>query len=267
MLTSASRASHFARSAVFLPIHAQFACSYRLSHTHSRKEAERSNSDKAGQQITTADFRSSPAFPFFSKRDAKFLFTATRPEQYQRLNLPEFTFAGRSNVGKSSLISAVLRSQGLVKTSKRPGHTSTLNFFGLESSSYPGQKLTIVDMPGYGFRSRDEWGQFIMEYLSKRKELLRVFMLIESKVGELKSTDLSFLELTEQYGVPTQLVLTKTDKLKRADLKMVGDRILRDALDVAPTMLVQKVIDCSSKTKSGIDVIQEEILRAGQIIV
>ncbi|KAJ1810211.1 hypothetical protein LPJ75_004251 [Coemansia sp. RSA 2598] len=160
-----------ARSIAIPPIHAPFACGYRRAHTHSRKgPASTSAETTAGHQAAVADVRSSPAFPFFSKRDARFLFTATRPEQYQRLKAPEFTFAGRSNVGKSSLISAVLRSQGLVKTSKKPGHTSALNFFSLESAAYPGQTLTIVDMPGYGFRSRDEWGQFTMEYLSKRKE-------------------------------------------------------------------------------------------------
>ncbi|KAJ2861226.1 hypothetical protein FB639_005530, partial [Coemansia asiatica] len=170
MLSTANRASPFVRLIPLPSIYAPLVFHRRSSHTYSRKDGSESFVETASDQSTTyANVRSSPAFSFFSKRDAKFLFTATRPEQYNRLKAPEFTFAGRSNVGKSSLISAVLRSQGLVKTSKKPGHTSTLNFFSLESSAYPGNKLTIVDMPGYGFRSRNEWGQFIMEYLSKRK--------------------------------------------------------------------------------------------------
>ncbi|KAJ2143705.1 hypothetical protein IW142_003558 [Coemansia sp. RSA 564] len=112
---------------------------------------------------------SNPTFSYFSKRDAKFLLSAVAPEHYSHLALPEITFAGRSNVGKSSLISAVLRSKGLVKTSNKPGHTSALNFFSLTSQAAPGA-ITVVDMPGYGFRSRNEWGEFIMTYLSTRKE-------------------------------------------------------------------------------------------------
>ncbi|KAJ2390266.1 hypothetical protein GGI05_003264 [Coemansia sp. RSA 2603] len=197
-----------------------------------------------------------PAFSFFSKRDAKFLFTATQPQQYERLKAPEVTFAGRSNVGKSSLISAVLRSQGLAKTSKKPGHTSTLNFFGLTSDAYPGTAVNIVDMPGYGFRSRDEWGQFIMEYLST----------LDAKVGQLKTTDLSFLELVEKYGVATQLILTKTDKLKHADLTAISNSVIRAAQDIAPSVVLPNAICCSFKTKTGIDAVQEEVLRASNII-
>ncbi|KAJ1945786.1 hypothetical protein GGF37_001521 [Kickxella alabastrina] len=236
----------------------------RLSHTHSRKDL--ASAGKADHRQEPPAVRG-PAFPYFSQRDAKFLFTATKPEQYKRLSNPEFTFAGRSNVGKSSLISAVLRSQSLVKTSKKPGHTSTLNFFGLTSSTYPESAITVVDMPGYGFRSRDDWGQFIMEYLSTRKELKRVFLLVEAKVGELKTTDLSFLELVEQYNVPTQLLLTKTDKLKRTDLNIVSGKVLRAAMDVAPTAVVPEVICCSYKTKVGVDAIQEAILRASGVAI
>ncbi|KAJ2787424.1 hypothetical protein GGI15_000726 [Coemansia interrupta] len=121
-------------------------------------------------------------------------------------------------------------------------------------------------MPGYGFRSRDEWGQFIMEYLSTRKELRRVFLLIEAKVGQLKSTDMSFLELVEKYGVATQLILTKTDKLKHADLTAISSNIIRAAQDIAPSVVHPNVICCSFKTKTGIGAIQEEILRASNII-
>ncbi|KAJ1926781.1 hypothetical protein FBU59_007285, partial [Linderina macrospora] len=104
------------------------------------------------------------------------MFTAVKPQQYSHLHSPEVTFAGRSNVGKSSLINAILRTKTLVKTSKRPGHTSALNFFSLASDASP-RTLTLVDMPGYGYRSRDEWGKFIMDYLGGRQELKRVFML------------------------------------------------------------------------------------------
>ncbi|KAJ2158716.1 hypothetical protein GGF46_003557 [Coemansia sp. RSA 552] len=205
------------------------------------------------------------SFKYFSKRDAKFQLAAVKPEQYAHVCHPEVAFAGRSNVGKSSLIGMVLRSRSLVKTSRKPGHTSTLNFFSLTSQAYPDQ-LSVVDMPGYGFRSRGEWGRFIMRYLSTRKELRRVFMLVEAKVGHLKSTDQSFLELAEEYGVPTQILLTKTDKLKRADLEIIGRRVIEEAAQAAPSVVQPMAISCSSRTGAGIDAVQAEILRVCDVI-
>lgn len=205
---------------------------------------------------------------YFNRRDAKFLLSATKPDHYRHLRFPEVTFAGRSNVGKSSLINAVLRSTRLVKTSRKPGHTSALNFFSLDSRAQdlPSSQITVVDMPGYGFRSRDEWGTFIMQYLSQREVLRQVFLLIEAKVGQLKSTDCSFLELVEKHQVPTQIVLTKTDKLKRMDLERISSNIIVDAMDCAPTAVQPFVLHCSSRTKVGIDTLQEEILRVCGII-
>ncbi|KAJ2734599.1 hypothetical protein H4R23_002382 [Coemansia sp. Cherry 401B] len=207
----------------------------------------------------------SPAFKYFNQRDAKFLLSAVKPEHYSHLTLPEVTFAGRSNVGKSSLINAVLRSAGLVKTSKKPGHTSALNFFSLTSRAQPGA-ITVVDMPGYGFRSHHEWGAFIMKYLSTRRELRRVFMLVEAKVGELKPTDEDFLELVEGYNVPTQIVLTKTDKLKRTDLDKTSSAIIQAASKLAPSAILPEALWCSSRSKAGVDMLQVEILRVCNLL-
>ncbi|KAJ2747239.1 hypothetical protein GGI20_000664 [Coemansia sp. BCRC 34301] len=244
--------------------------SHTRSHTHSRSvvaEAVTGSPDSSGREIQPLlGNRNGPAFKYFSKRDAKFVLSATKPEHYKRIpSSPEVTFAGRSNVGKSSLLSAVLRSQGLVKTSKKPGHTSALNFFSLTSGSCSGS-ISLVDMPGYGYRSRGEWGEFIMEYLSSRKTLRRVFLLVEAKVGELKATDLSFLELAEQYNVPVQIVLTKTDKLKRADLDAICQSIIQSAADAAPAVVQPAAICCSSRTKVGISDLQLELLRVCGIV-
>ncbi|KAJ2706785.1 hypothetical protein H4R19_004973, partial [Coemansia spiralis] len=95
--------------------------------------------------------------------------------------------------------------------------------------------------------------------------LRRVFMLVEAKVGEIKATDRSFLELVESYRVSTQIVLTKTDKLKRADLEAIADAALREATAIAPTAVLPRAICCSSRTKAGIDVLQAEILRVCRI--
>ncbi|KAJ2880539.1 hypothetical protein H4R27_004657, partial [Coemansia aciculifera] len=250
--------------------------SHTYSHSHPRplaagtteaaSESSSTSNNSADDLKPSSASHSGPAFRYFSKRDAKFVLSATKPEHYKRIPPnPEVTFAGRSNVGKSSLLSAVLRSQGLVKTSKKPGHTSALNFFSLTSGSCPGA-ISLVDMPGYGYRSRDEWGGFIMKYLSTRKELRRVFLLIEAKVGELKATDLSFLELAEQYKAPVQIVLTKTDKMKRADLDSICKTITQSATDIAPSVVQPTVICCSSRTKIGIDDLQLELLRVCDLV-
>ncbi|KAJ1724289.1 hypothetical protein LPJ53_001441 [Coemansia erecta] len=96
--------------------------------------------------------------------------------------------------------------------------------------------------------------------------LQRVFLLVDAKVGQLKSTDMSFLELVEKYGVATQLILTKTDKLKHTDLTTISGSVIRAAQDIAPSVVLPNVICCSFKTKTGIDAIQEEVLRASKII-
>ncbi|KAJ2551922.1 hypothetical protein EV175_003506, partial [Coemansia sp. RSA 1933] len=193
-------------------------------------------------------------------RDAKFLVSATKPAHYESIHNPEITFAGRSNVGKSSLIGAVLRSAPLVKTSKKPGHTSTLNFFHLSSRAHPAA-ISVVDMPGYGYRSRDDWGAFIVQYLSTRDSLRRVFLLVEAKVGELKATDRSFLEIAENSSTPVQIVLTKTDKLKRAELTKTSSRLIDSAKQIAPSVVQPCALCCSARTKTGISTLQEEILR------
>ncbi|KAJ2414660.1 hypothetical protein GGI10_002234 [Coemansia sp. RSA 2530] len=104
-----------------------------------------------------------------------------------------------------------------------------------------------------------------MKYLSTRKVLRRVFLLIEAKVGELKATDRSFLELAEQYKVPVQIVLTKTDKMKRGDLDTTCQAVIRSATDIAPSVIQPTALRCSTRTKVGIDALQLELLRVCDI--
>ncbi|KAJ1960317.1 hypothetical protein GGI12_003870 [Dipsacomyces acuminosporus] len=242
--------------------HAHHARHARHAHTTHIRTGKTQNGKRLPNQGSAEQAREheDPVRRFFGQRDARFMFTAIHPSQYKHVTRPEITFAGRSNVGKSSLINAVLGSRQLVKTSKKPGHTSALNFFSLTSKASP-STITLVDMPGYGFRSRDEWGEFTMDYLATRQELRRVFLLVEAKVGELKDTDKSFLELVEAYNVPTQVVLTKTDKLKTADLDRISADVVRSSIDIAPSVVQPRVIHCSSRTKTGIRNLQQEILQ------
>ena len=124
---------------------------------------------------------------------------------------PEVAFIGRSNVGKSSLINAVFKSE-IAKTSRTPGRTQTLNLFRIKD------KLMVVDLPGYGFAkvSKDEkkkWDERLMEYLTTRSQLRRVFLLIDAEVGP-KGTDRDMMEALDVAGVAYQIILTKTDKAK-----------------------------------------------------
>jgi GTP-binding protein len=130
---------------------------------------------------------------------------------------PEIAFAGRSNVGKSSLINALVGHKGLARTSNTPGRTQELNFFDA-----PGVALAIVDMPGYGFAEApkakvDQWTGLVKDYLRGRPTLVRVFLLIDARHG-LKAADLPVMELMDQAAVSYQAVLTKADKIKPPEL-------------------------------------------------
>jgi GTP-binding protein len=133
---------------------------------------------------------------------------------------PEIAFAGRSNVGKSSLINAVLQQTGLARTSNTPGRTQELNYFVPEETALAGAEpsLAVVDMPGYGFAEAPKdmvsrWTKLVFDYLRGRVTLKRVFVLIDSRHG-LKKNDLDVLDLLDKAAVSYQIVLTKTDKIK-----------------------------------------------------
>jgi GTP-binding protein len=125
----------------------------------------------------------------------------------------EIAFAGRSNVGKSSLINALVRQRGLARASNTPGRTQELNFF-----EAPGVGLFLVDMPGYGFAEApkdkvEAWTRLVRDYLRGRASLLRVLLLVDARHG-LKSADLAVMRLMDEAAVSYQAVLTKADKVK-----------------------------------------------------
>jgi len=131
----------------------------------------------------------------------------------------EVAFAGRSNVGKSSLINALTTRKNLARTSNTPGRTQEINFFNL------GDQLNIVDLPGYGYakatRTKVEaWNELIRDYLSGRAVLHRVLLLIDARHG-IKQTDQEIMALLDRDAVSFQVVLTKADKIKPAELERV----------------------------------------------
>lgn len=125
----------------------------------------------------------------------------------------EVAFAGRSNVGKSSLFNALVRQNGLARTSNTPGRTQELNYFAAENVP-----LYLVDMPGYGFAKAPKekiavWTQLVSDYLKGRATLARVFLLIDSRHG-LKPIDAQIMEMLDMAAVSYQVVLTKVDKIR-----------------------------------------------------
>lgn len=163
-------------------------------------------------------------------------------------DLPEIAFAGRSNVGKSSLLNSLTRQWGVARTSDKPGLTQTINFFNL------GSKLCLVDLPGYGFAyAKDEvkesWEELVKEYVSTREGLKRVCLLIDTKWG-MKARDYELVDLMERSKTKYQIVLTKTDLAFPID-------VARRAMQIEETLkmkksAVQPLMMVSSKTGAGI---------------
>lgn len=150
------------------------------------------------------------------ERECGFVAGAATEDMLPDLALPEIAFAGRSNVGKSSLINALTRQTRLARTSRTPGRTQQINFFEL------GGALMLVDLPGYGYARASktrvgEWNELIHFYLRGRPNLHRVCLLIDSRHG-LKPNDLSLMAELDEAAVVYQFILTKTDKISQAKL-------------------------------------------------
>ncbi|CAI7645361.1 unnamed protein product [Penicillium bialowiezense] len=130
---------------------------------------------------------------------------------------PEVAFLGRSNVGKSSLLNAIM-GQEVCWTSSKPGRTREMNAFGIGGTKGGESKVVLLDMPGYGKASRAEWGAEIMKYLQGRKQLRRAFLLIDSMHG-IKKTDADILRLFRHHAIPHQIILSKVDKFLAKKMK------------------------------------------------
>jgi GTP-binding protein len=171
---------------------------------------------------------------------------------------PEIAFAGRSNVGKSSLINALVGQLRLARASNTPGRTQELNFF-----VEPQGELSLVDMPGYGFAEAPKekvaaWNKMLRAFLAGRRTLLRVFLLIDARHG-LKAPDDEIMALLDGAAVSYQVVLTKADKISRTDLQAVSERTLK-ALAKHPAAF-PSLIATSSEKGEGIDELRGTVAR------
>lgn len=179
------------------------------------------------------------------KVHAKFVTSAAKPTDFPPPGLPELAVVGRSNVGKSSLINALVGQQGLARTSRTPGRTRLLNWFEVDG------RFHLVDLPGYGYAAVDRdmragWQPLIEEYLSKRDVLAGVLLLVDVRRGP-EDEELDFVPWLEAKQVPIVVALTKADKLPK------NKRMLEVAKAKKTLGLKRDPIAVSAQTGDGID--------------
>jgi GTP-binding protein len=147
-------------------------------------------------------------------KSSEFVTSAVKPEQYPEPEYPEVAFAGRSNVGKSSLINKLVNRRRLVKTSSTPGRTQLINFFLVNAG------LSMVDLPGYGYAKvpaavKKQWGPMVEAYIASRTNLKAVVLLIDIRRTP-KAEEFSLMDWLRHHRIPVILVLTKADKLSKS---------------------------------------------------
>jgi len=185
-------------------------------------------------------------------KSVEFVKSAVKASQYPEYEFPEIAFAGRSNVGKSSLINTLIQRKNMVKTSSKPGCTQLINFFLINEA------LSFVDLPGYGYakvskKIRAQWQPMVDLYLSQRKSLFGLILLIDIR-RDPGTEELEMVDWLESHKMPYLVILTKADKLSKTKqdkrLLSICSRLNREK---------NSVILFSSKTKKGRDAILEEI--------
>lgn len=191
-------------------------------------------------------------------KKAEFHKSATIPEQFPGYPYPEFAFLGRSNSGKSSLISMIFDGKVKVKTSSSPGQTQTINFFTINDS------ISIADLPGYGFAKapghiKDALQPMIKSYIENRDNLKIAFLLIDSR-RDISPDDSEFLNYLSENEIPTAVVMTKSDKLSQSELhirrKFIAKELGIDIEDLYVTSSAKK-----KGRKDLIDLIDENSSR------
>ena len=189
-----------------------------------------------------------------------FLKSAPKLEFLPEPTVPEIAFAGRSNVGKSSLINALVNRNNLARASNTPGRTQELNFFDVGDPAM----FRIVDMPGYGYakapiKTVQQWRYLINDYLRGRVVLKRVFVLIDSRHG-IKEVDHDIMSMLDSAAISYRIVLTKTDKIKASDLDAVETDTmakLRKHVAAYPDLSVT-----SAEKRGGIEELRAAVLEA-----
>ncbi len=187
------------------------------------------------------------------KSECKFVIGATSFNQIPNsLHVPEVAFVGRSNVGKSSLINALV-GKNCAKISSQPGRTQQINFFSLNN------RIMLVDLPGYGYaavskKTRELWDRIILDYLKFSLNIKRIFLLIDSRIG-IKTLDIDVANLLDKLGLVYQIVLTKIDKISNLDEIIL---LIKDFI-ISHTAAHPILICTSSNTNIGLNDLRSEI--------
>lgn len=186
-------------------------------------------------------------------KDVNLDIIATRRSQYPDNGKPEFLLVGRSNVGKSSFINTIMSRNNLAYTSSKPGKTQTLNFYDVNNQFY------LIDVPGYGYanvdkKTQSKFGMMIEEYLEKREQLKRVFMLIDFRHVPTED-DLLMYNFLKYYNIPVTVVATKADKVSGSK----KEKSLKDILHTLDLVLGDDLVVFSSTTKLGVKEVLKKI--------
>jgi len=192
----------------------------------------------------------------------EFIWAAAKSDGLPPIGPPEITFAGRSNVGKSSLINALTGRKTLARISNTPGRTQQLNFFAL-GPTVETARMRIVDMPGYGYAAVNKskvasWNALLKDYLRGRSTLLRVYVLIDGRHG-IKENDAEMLDMLDKSAMSYQIVLTKQDEVKASEREARIDQTLA-ALRKRPAAHPE-VIFTSSETGEGVAELRGAIMK------
>lgn len=180
-------------------------------------------------------------------RKAELLITAAKKEQYPSTVVPEIAFSGKSNVGKSSMINAMVNRKKLARTSSQPGKTQTINFYNIND------QFNFVDLPGYGYakvskQEKDKWGLMIETYLKSRNQLKEVILLIDIR-HEPGINDQYMYEWIKSYNFTGFVIATKADKLSRSQqIKCVS--VIKKCLDIKDNNLI---LPFSATSKAGVE--------------
>ncbi|MBW2178819.1 MAG: YihA family ribosome biogenesis GTP-binding protein [Deltaproteobacteria bacterium] len=185
-------------------------------------------------------------------KSTEFVKSAVKPSQYPEDNLPEIAFAGRSKVGKSSLINTLINRKNLVKTSSTPGRTQLINFFKVNN------QFSFVDLPGYGYAKvpaaiRKKWGPMIESYLSTRQSLNGVVLIMDLR-RQPQDAEIDFINWLKQFNIASILVLTKIDKLSKTK-QLKQHQMIAKGLGVE----LADLILFSAKTRKGKDAVWNAI--------
>ena len=189
--------------------------------------------------------------------ECTFMLGAAGLDQIPDSDLPEIAFAGRSNVGKSSLVNALTGRKAIARTSHTPGRTQQINFFDL------GGRMMIADLPGYGYAKapKDQvakWTRLVNAYLKGRQELRRVLMLIDARHG-IKDVDRDVMKMLDKAAVSYQVVLTKIDKIKAGPLATLLENVHGE---LARHVAAHPIVRCTSSAKKiGIEELRAELTR------